>query len=418
MLVEFSVENFRSIREEQRISFLATSDKEHWDTHVSHSPAPGVERLLKSAVIYGANAAGKSNLLLALDLMSDIVGESASDEKGKVLTRVEPYCFGAYARKPTKLEAVFITGGVKYQYGFVVDSTRVIEEWLYAFPEKRSQEWFYRKKETADSAPEWKLGQSLKGQRTLWRDSTRENALFLSTAVQLNAEQLRPVAQFFRAQLRVVLSGELRDTFSTSKLSDPQFKERLTKFLAAADTGVSGLATRKKAPDPDDLQILEFLQGEAREQFQREASVEVAVQHRGLNGEEVWLGLGQESRGTRKLFSFAGPVLDTLENGFTLVVDELNNSLHPLIVRKIVEAFHDSSVNTGGAQLIFATHASSMLDLHLFRRDQIWFVEKDTLGSTNIYPLTDFCPRKDISLEKGYLLGKFGAVPFLSQGLL
>lgn len=419
MLIEFSVENFRSIRDEQRISLLATADKEHDKTHISVSPAPGVDRLLKSAVIYGANAAGKSNLLLALDLMSDIVTKSAGDEAGEVLRLVQPYCFGEHARLPTKLEAVFIAEGVKYQYGFLVDSSRVVEEWLYAFPEKRSQEWFYRKGGSVESESEWKLGQSLKGQRALWRDSTRTNALFLSTAVRLNADQLGPVYRFFRTQLRVVLSGELTSSFSTKKLSDPAFRDRLTKFLSSADTGVSGLTTRERPPSEDQLKVMEQLPpGETRDRFMQEVATEVAVRHLGANGEEVWLGMDFESRGTRKLFNFAGPVLDTLENGYTLVVDELNNSLHPLVVRKIVEAFHDEVVNTGGAQLVFATHASSMLDLNLFRRDQIWFVEKDVTGGTKIYPLTDFSPRKDSSLEKGYLLGKYGAVPFISQGIL
>lgn len=420
MLIEFSVENFRSIREEQRFSMVATAASDHEATHVAGNVAPGVDRVLRSAVIYGANAAGKSNVLLALDVMSDVVTESAGDEQGKVLEQLVPYCLdNDKCHQPTKFEAVFVEDGVKYQYGFIANARQIIEEWLYSFPEKRSQEWFYRTTD-ADGKVSSKFGAYLKGRKSVWGDATRPNALLLSTAVHLNADMLQPVYRFFRSKLRVVMSGELNHNFSTTQLSDPEFSSQIVKFLAAADTGVQGIEAREgKSPNKTQVEIFNTIQdSELKEQLIKQASTEISVRHIRDDGSDVWIDLDDESKGTKKLFSFAGPILDTLKNGFVLAVDELNNSLHPLIVREIVKAFHEPTVNTGNAQLIFVTHASSMLDLELFRRDQIWFVEKDSSSGSRLYPLTDFSPRKDVSLERGYLRGRYGAIPFLSQAIL
>lgn len=418
MLIEFSVSNFRSIRDEQRISMIATAAKEHDETHVNLESAPGVDRLLKSAVIYGANAAGKSNLLLAIDVMADIVMESGSDDEGKVLEKISPFCFDDDSAKPSKFEMVFIAEGIKYQYGFVANASRIFEEWLYAFPEKRSQEWFSRILDVETGAYSWKLGSHLKGQRSLWRDSTRPNALFLSTAVMLNAAQLLPAYQFFRRQLRIVPSGELNDAYSLRLLEDDEVRDRMANFLMAADTGVSGLSFRSRSPNPEKIKLYDMLpDGTTKNALIKKAETEVLVKHIGSDGKDVWLSMDFESRGTQKLFSFAGPILDVLINGYVFVVDELNNSFHPLIVKKLISIFHDNEINASGAQLIFTTHASSMLDFDIFRRDQIWFVEKDSLGASKVYPLTDFSPRKDSSLEKGYLLGKYGAIPFVSHGI-
>lgn len=416
MLIEFSVANFRSIRDEQKFSLLPASDKEHRKTHVVEQAAPGVDGILRSAVLYGANAAGKSNLVLALDVMSDIVAESLdSDPAAKI--KVEPFCLDESVDLPTKLEAVFVVDGVRFQYGFLATSERVVEEWLYAYPEKRAQEWFYRK--LGENGYEWKFGSHFKGQKNLWSSSTRDNALFLSAAVQLNSEQLRPVYDFFRMNLRVNLSGELRDNFSKELLGSVETKLKILNFLRKTGVEISDLDVRERTISEEEVAaVRRYLPEEQQEKYLNSGRREVFVQYQKAEGKPVWISLRDESKGTQKLFSFAGPILDVLENGYTFVVDELNNSLHPLLARRIVEIFHDPSSNNKGAQLILVTHASSMLDQDLFRRDQIWFAEKDAGFATKIYPLTDFSPRKDASLEKGYLQGRYGAIPFLSQELV
>lgn len=410
MLIEFAVSNYRSIRDRQAISFVATPAKEHEASHVCDSGAPGVDRLLRSAVIYGANAAGKSNLLKAMDTMQDMVMlKNQLDDPLPVV----PYLLDSNSEKPTTFEVAFVEEGVKYQYGFECTRTEVIEEWLFAFPEKRAQKWFHRSR-NEDGETVWEFGSSLKGGKKAWSEATRKNALFLSTAIQLNAQQLQPVFSWFRNRLRVVVgSGLIADTYSKEMLESSS--ERIVALLKNADSGIYGLETFSKEPAPVFKEIAEkALPDDVRARIFADVGKGVRTKHVGNDGREVWFDMDDESEGTRKLFACAGPLIDVLTNGRILVIDELNNSLHPIMVRWIVNLFNSES-NLRSAQLLFATHATSVLSLDIFRRDQIWFAEKAE-GATSIYPLTDFSPRKEASLSKGYLQGRYGAVPFLSAG--
>lgn len=411
MLVEFAVSNFRSIRDRQALSFVATVAAEHESSHVFDAGAPGVDRLLRSAVIYGANAAGKSNLLRALDAMQDIV--ILGNQLGDPLP-VTPFVLDDNSSLPTSFEVVFVMQGVKYQYGFECNKCEILEEWLFAFPEKRAQRWFHRKK--TDEDVEWEFGASLKGKKKDWADATRPNALFLATAVQLNAEALKPVFAWFRSKLRVVVGNGLISADYSIDLLD-KHSEKIVRLLKNADSGIGGLEIFQKSPGDLFTEIAEkALPDEVKGKILESASRAVRARHIGANGREVWLDMEDESEGTKKLFACAGPFLDVLENGRVLVIDELNNSLHPIMVKWIIDTFNGVSTNQQNAQLLFATHATSVLSLEIFRRDQIWFAEKDSAGATTIYPLTDFSPRKEASLAKGYLQGRYGAVPFLTAG--
>lgn len=422
MLVEFSVSNFRSLRDRQTLSFVASSDRTHEDANVVFDVAPGVERLLRCAVVYGANAAGKSNLLLALDLIRDMVVESSTDAGKAARALIRPYRLDHHVNEPSLFEIVFVAESVKYQYGFVANSTRVVEEWLYAFPEKRAQLWFHRTFDEKSLESVWKFGPSLKGPKRMWGDSTKDGALFLSVAGQLKSAQLQPVYNWFDDSLRVLLSGEILPSFSKNMVRDEKGRRRIEDFLKSCDISFESLAMHEKAIDEERLEFVKKIlpkeeADKVLDHIRKSESVEVVWGRRSESGEPVWFSHEEESRGTQKLFGFAGPILDTLDSGYVLVVDELNNSMHPLMAKRVIRMVNNPSLNRTNAQLLVVTHETSMLDLDLLRRDQVWFVEKKGFA-TEVYPLSDFRPRKDISLAKGYLQGRYGAVPYFGEEAL
>lgn len=418
MLVEFSVSNFRSLKERQTLSLVASSATEHLDTHVFSPEAPGTLPLLRSAVIYGPNASGKSNLLLALNTMSQIVENSAGNSQADAPIELEPFAFAPdAANRATEFEIIFVEAGVRYQYGFTATRARIESEWLFAFPEGRAQRWFERNINPDPGEPDWYFGPSFSGQRKVWQEATRANALFLSTAVQLNSENLKPVFHWFSNRLRVIEPyARISPSFSTRKCDeDGEWKGRIIAFLNKADLGISEIKVERRPADsvPYPADMPEPVRAYFNSQAAGRVLSEVKLSHRSADGIEATFNLYDESGGTQKAFALAGPWLDVLENGYVLVIDELDTSLHPALMRHLLEMFHNPQINTKGAQLVFSTHDVTTLDFDLFRRDQIWFVEKDRSLRSHIYPLSDFSPRKGENLERGYLQGRYGALPFI-----
>jgi AAA15 family ATPase/GTPase len=416
VLVEFRVTNFRSIRELQTLSMVAATGKEHRGTNVFDSEAPATPELLRSAVIYGPNAAGKSNLILALRFVHDFVLNSASKgQKGDAIP-VVPFLMDAdSADAPSEFELIFVERGVRYQYGFALTRQRVEAEWLIAHPKGSPQRWFDRK----SGADDWSFGSNFRGQRKIWQETTRDNALFLSTAVQLNAEQLNPVFDWFRNRLRLINPyARVMPDFSISQCeSNPGVQKQIIDFLAMADLGIGDVKVDRRKFDPSMLS--EDIPEAFRQQFLKDMAdqefADVHFSHRTSDGRDVLLDMDDESGGTQKLFALAGPWLDVLANGWVLVIDELDTSLHPLLMRQLVGMFNDPVVNTKGAQLVFSTHDTSILDREIFRRDQVWFMEKDRRLQSHLYPLTDFSPRKEENFARGYLQGRYGALPFIGE---
>ncbi len=418
MLVEFSVSNFRSIRERQTLS-LAKSKLKEADTlkenSFSSSGLVGVE-LLRSCVVYGANAAGKSNLLLALRAMVRVVEESASEMMRGDELPVQPFRLDAACRAaPTEFEVVFISQGVRYQYGFVATKEKVIEEWLIAFPKGRAQHWFTRTWDDKKELYQWQMGSNLQGQKKLWKTSTRPNALLLSTAVQLNSQQLQPVYDWFGNSLRMAKVSGWSPGFTASLCDKKKYKTKVMDFLKAADIDIDDVIVEKKVFDGKDLpdeirsQVCKSLEG-------KEVLSKLDMIHLDNEGQPVAFDFHEEeSDGTQKLFSFAGPWLDTLENGYVLFIDELHDNLHPKLVRFLVQLFHSDETNPNNAQLVFTTHETSILSSEMFRRDQIWFCEKDPTRATQLFSLTDFNYRTRENLEMAYLAGRFGALPYTRQ---
>lgn len=409
MLIEFSVANFRSIKDEARLSLAANSATEHRSTHVMTPELQAGVRampLVRTAAIYGANAAGKTNLIRALGTMRSIVRQSSRDRDQLPLT---PFKFDAVSSdQPTTFEVMGIAQGVRFQYGFAATRETVRSEWLYAWPRGRVQHWFER------HSGEWKLGDKLKGDREVWKRSTRANSLFLSTASALNSEQLQPIFDWFDRRLKISLIRGWSPSFSLKQCHEGQ-KTDILAFLHKADLAIADLRAVEKDFDPRELP--DNLPVELKDLITKSRSgrtaVDLFLRHEVDSDSSSELELEEESDGTQKVFALAGPWLDTLQNGYVIVMDELHDNLHSALVKYLVNLFHDPNENKNGAQLIFSTHDTSILNQDIFRRDQIWFCERNRRQETQLFPLTDFRPRRGREdLERFYLGGRYGAVPY------
>ncbi len=419
MLIEFSVTNFRSIRSTQTLSLVATSFSELQEQNCFMTPEKGAPSLLRSAVIYGPNASGKSNLLKSLDFVENFVTESSKEGQEGEAIDVKPFLFNSISRtEPSEFEVLFLQEGIRYQYGFAVNNTRVTHEWLIAYPEGRSQRWFEREYNTANKNENWYFGSKLKGNKTLLQKATRSNALFLSTAVQLNNEQLKPVYNWFHQKLRTIHVSNFYHLYSASMCKTDAGRKRVLALLNAADLSIADLKVEIKKFNSTDMpsDMPEPLKEYICRTLDGKEQLDVKFLHTMAGSNELIPLEGfEESVGTRRLFDIAGPWLDVIDNGYILFIDELNNSMHPMMVRFLINMINDPQINKNNAQLIFSTHDTSILDNELFRRDQIWFTEKDASNATKLYPLSDFTPRKDEALEKGYLNGRYGAIPYIGE---
>lgn len=416
MLIEMSVANFRSLRELQTFSLVKGKGDELADTNTFEAKAANNFELLRSAVIYGPNASGKSNFLLALQTMKRVVLESAISLQRGDLLPVTPFrLHPEYRLQPSEFEVTFIVNKVRYQYGFSATADRIHEEWLLAYPKGRAQRWFGRAWNEQDNRYDWELGNNLIGEKQLWQKSTRNNALFLSTAVQLNSEQLQPIFDWFKNTLRMANVGGWNPEF-TASLCEQHEKTQVVDFLRAADLNIEDIRVERQ---PFDMQTLpadmpEPLKDVIAGNMKGQQMMRIQTVHQGNDGKPVVFDLEDESDGTQKLFAFAGPWIDALANGFVLFIDELHDNLHPRLVQFLVQLFHNPTTNPHNAQLVFSTHETSILNQDVFRRDQIWFFEKGQQQASTLYPLTDFSPRKGReNLELAYLSGRYGALPFI-----
>lgn len=403
MLIDMRVANFRSLRETQTFSLVMGAGKELQNSNTFSVPGARDTTLLRSAAIYGPNASGKSNFLLALSTMRQIVVDSASSlQRGDVLP-VAPFRLDSHTNDlPSEFEVTFAVSGIHYQYGFAAAAERIHEEWLLAYPKGRAQHWFQREWNEKKKKYEWVLGNNLVGEKQRWQKATRDNALFLSTAAHLDSEQLQPVFDWFKNTLRVASIGDWKPR-PDSSLCDKNKKKRLLEFLRVVDIEIDDILVEPGAFHGDILT----------------SELAVRTVHKNREGNPVILDFDEESGGTQKLVCLAGLWIDALSNGGVMVVDDLNDNLHPQLVKHVVTLFHDSKTNPKNAQLVFTTHGTSVLTQNVFRRDQIWFCEKGKHQATVLYPLTDFSPRKGREdLESAYLSGRYGALPFVRESLV
>jgi hypothetical protein len=428
MLIEVSVANFRSILSRQTLSLAANANDDHLRRNVMSSDQDD-GAVLRSAVIYGPNAAGKSNILRALQTLQSLVVNSAvATQEGQALP-VSPFLLDkASADQPCEFGIVFVADdATRYEYFCALTSQRVEKEWLVAYPKGRSQRWFEREFQHDTQTYDWWFGPNFKGERAekkIWQEFTRSNSLFFSTAIQLNNEQLKPAFNWIAQKLIVLTAGaNLNPFLSLELLRQPDGGKEFMEFMRAADVGIERIEIREEefqsqslpATVPGMTLQISFPQPPPGSPPPLQKVFRVFTWHkRNDTLEDVPFDLSDESDGTRKLFEFTGGWVRALTIGATLFVDELDRSLHPYITRFLVTLFQGSK-NTKNAQLIFTTHDTTLLDTHLLRRDQVWFVEKGAKQSTHLYPLLDYRPRKDEALERGYMKGRYGAVPVVGK---
>lgn len=410
MILQFSVGNFLSFRDEVTLSMVASRITEHKETNIitlDHM------KLLKSAVIYGANSSGKSNLIKAMGFMRNFVQSSSKEGQiGEEISGIRSFRLNtANVTKPSYFEIVFFHEGMQYRYGFEADTKEVKSEWLYAaHPGRKEKELFFRENGEISVTKGFQEGQGLEKR-------TRSNALFLSVVANLNGDIATSILFWFK-NLRVLdgLTNHTRN-YTIRKILDVSSKEELMILINKLDLGIEDLIVEAKSIPQEMLELLKKINGKV-DRFPTEHH-SIITMHKQYDSENHFVGLErfqlteEESEGTKKIVALLGPIVDALNKGQILVVDELDAKLHPLITRFIIRLFHSTEFNKKNAQLVFNSHDTNLLSKAFFRRDQIWFAEKDTYGATDLYALSDFSVRKDASYEKDYLHGKYGSIPYV-----
>lgn len=419
MLLEFSVGNYLSFKTKTTLSLAATSIKEHVDTNIFSTDRLD---LLKGAVIYGANASGKSNFIKAMSTMRRLVLQSFEQSSTDELNIV-PFLLNTVTEKsPSFFETVFVIDNIRYRYGFEVDDRQIHAEWLFEAPKNADRPLFIREADGIEVMKNFPEGKDLE-------ERTRENALFLAVADQFNGKISKKIMQWFNNFITISgLSHEGYKGVTFGMLENKQTGATLLNFYKKLDLGFDDINVNKKPFDPKELpndmpeglfkQLVTDLEGAFR--------IDIKTIHKKYNAKGKLVGnvefdmRSQESSGTNKLFNISGPVFDVLNDGGVLVVDELDASLHPLLTLAVTKLFNSREFNQNNAQLIFATHDTNLLYYGNYRRDQIYFVEKDTYGSSDMYSLVEYkeegkTVRKDRSFEKDYIEGRYGAIPFIGN---
>ena len=423
MLIEFTVSNFHSIRSPQTLSLVASKalkDRELEGNAFEAGVVEGLPKLLRSTAVYGPNAAGKSTLVSALSFMHRMVTTSAQKAQVGELIDIQPFRLSAESRKQdSEFEIHFIENGVRYQYGFSLNTERITSEWLIAYPLGKPQRWFERVFDVVSGKDQYKFSTFFTGGKKLHQDRaalTIGNALYLSVAVQKGSEQLQPAFAWFQKRLQVISAVNLTDSGFTARMCESaEDKKRVLDFMNSANISFDDITIEKKSFSMDDLPT--DMPSVVKDEFARVMSGKTMREPKFLHkdvdtGELIPFDGEDESDGTRSLFAFAGPWLDVLANNYVLVVDEIDTSLHPLVVHHLIRLLHGHASH---AQLVFTTHDTTLMSQRILRRDQIWFVEKDKGKATRLYSLADFSPRENEAIEKGYLNGRYGAIPFLSK---
>lgn len=412
MLVDFTIKNYRSFKNESLFSMVAEKKKEDIPNNLFNISEDSDISLLKTAVVYGANASGKSNLLLAFETLKNFILNSTDLKLDQEIPFYKPFLLDVETRnQPMLFEIEFITAEpMRYRYSVEFDKTQIISEKLIFFPEKNGRNLFERDGVTG----KYSWGRDLKGKKESLTGEVLKNVLFLSKAANNNEsdERLRAIYRYFRTNFMFHTSADSSRTevyltsLKMNDLSQKGFNESLIEFLKSADLGISSVRVRKEKTIND-------------------LSTKVDIGHRVFSrtnetGEDHFFQLQDESAGTIKMFDLAGKIIDTLRNGNVLIVDELDSSFHPLMSEYILSIFNDPVKNPKNAQLIVATHDAYLLDSEKLRRDQIWFVEKDKYGASNLYSLDEFEKsevRKNVPFDRWYLSGRFGALPLIDKKL-
>lgn len=422
MLLEFKVRNFRSIREELTLSMLASG-------RVGKNDLPdnvfqvGKHKAVKSLIMYGRNASGKSNILSALLAFQYLVEKSDRFKINEKISSYIPFLLDEdYINEPTKFEIEFIGyDNNRYKYLFEYNAVEILKEELYFYPKGVKSRLFKRTKMN------FFYGEYFTGNRKLIENEILCNQLFLSKSATSRFMYINEAYSYLGYFIEIIIN-RYTDSDIGWKLelisgvqNDTKSLKNIIKLLKEADTSIQDLKLNKKliAESKSSQNDMPSFHNEPISYWSTE-EVQIKTIHPVFENDKISriteFGLNQESKGTKKLLSLSPQILASLNIGGVLVIDELDNSLHPLLTRMLISLFHNPKTNPKNAQLIFATHDSSLLDAELFRRDQIAFVEKENQGNTQLYRLSDIKGvRKDIPIDKWYMSGRFGAIPVISD---
>lgn len=430
MLIEFKVANFRSFKDEETFSMVASPD-ESLPCNVVRGAQGSKYDLLKSAVVYGPNASGKSNFIKALQTMIGLVLRLPMSTEKDAPSPYNPFQLDSnYFEKPGIFIVTFLLEGVENEYGVEVDKKGVKKEWLKTFPKGQPRLLFERDRSRKDefyfNPNHWK------GPGKTLVEKTREDVLFISVADSFNNKTARDILSWFRMHTTCMMDPSfyyLDSIFSKRFLANEEGKTRVLAMLQKADPSLAGmgLSQRDRAignapPDIDkdffslaekDTDLVEGIRN-------LDEKYPVFTLHERDNQGNISVAsfwMQDESDGTQRLFQISGMILESMDGNRIILSDEFDLRLHPLLARDLIEMFHDPEINSHDSQLIFTTHNISLLDLSLFRRDQIWFTERGDGGGTEMYSLWDFKgadkARRNANVARQYLAGKFGAVPAL-----
>jgi uncharacterized protein len=417
VLIQFSVENFLSIKEKITLRLVASSDR-NLKSNLIEIPENNKFKLLRSVGIYGANASGKSNVLKALQFMHQFIVNSAKSMKISDMGLVAFKLDQVWQAKPSHFELDFIYENTSYTYGFELDSQKIHKEWLYSYPKTQRRVLFER---NANDSEPYKFGASWKGNKKQIIKFVRPDALFLSVAAQLNDPSAKPLVQWLKEKFIFNFSPLETDVLG-DVIEDEKLRELIKTFLNLADFDVKDLNIKVvpfresrqflRLPPPLQQEMINTL-GDLVGDSKVIDSITVIREGVDVNGVpiNVSFDIDEESTGTKTFFFLANKILLSLMANRVLVIDQLGSHLHPLLTRYVVQIFNNQYKGLPSplfSQLVFVTQDVNLLDLELLRREQILFTEKDRQGATTLH---SYKPRKGESMRKGYLVGRYGAIP-------
>lgn len=420
MLLSFSVQNYKSFAEGQTLSLVAggLSKKSDVSFPTGNSMAPYA---LRSACLFGPNRAGKTTLIEALLFVKAFIENSSKDmQQGEPIDvemfRLDP----EFLDQPTEFEIIFIHNEMYYQYGFALDKERVWGEWLFEkpnAPKTRLRTIYQREYDEETDQYDWEFNKTyLRGEKEVWKNSTRDNALFLSTAVQLKAGDLLPVYDWFANELHIIGSPrQLSSRYTAELCSEAGMKDKILELFHAVDIPIKDILIDEKELDLSELGVPQKIQDEIKKEFGGKKIPDIQTFYEANDGTSVAFNFRDESDGTQIIFKLVGPFLEVLKKGHTLFVDELHNSLHPLLLKFFVGLFQSPEINKMNAQLVFTSHETSILSKGFMHKDQVWLVEKGRSQKTKLIPLSDFKTRDVSTFQKAYMDGRYGAVPIIGD---
>lgn len=431
MLIEFKFSNFRSFRDETVLSMKATGLSTFKDSLLSY----GHLRLLPGIAIYGKNGGGKSNVIRAFWLGVQFIRNAQRTQHENAEVPVSPFLLNDYSKnKPTSFEYTYVMNGKKYIYGFSATKDKIVSEYLYHSPKGQKAIVFERK------GQKFKFTEQ-KAKRELISEIVSENQLYFSIACTMNDIECSSAMHWFRNY--VLFSRDYSDIPKQllDYSNDSNMLQAITNYAKEADFGIyniqfdfnsqeisdldnfsSEIPTRMKTALINFMQILSETSNNSEVRLKM-GEVTATSYHRGkteIGNEEIYsLDLSDESDGTRKLIAIAPAIESALKNGGVLFVDEIEQELHPMLVDFIIAKFQNPSSNPNAAQIVFTTHNTELMSEELIRKDQIYFVDKNQSdGSSELYTISDFATKTSDNIRKGYLLGKYGAIPNIDIEML